>query len=187
MTRRLRLGAQVLAVALVAALFALLVWKLAHEERSGVANSLREGKRVAAPEFTLARIDAAGELSLASLRGKAVVINFFASWCDPCKEEAGVLEAAWRKYRSRGLVMVGVDYNDLKSEARAFARRHGMTYPLVHDRDGDVLNAYGATGIPETFFVDRDGILVASYFAGAINSDDDKTLFERNIERALRS
>ena len=181
MAARLKLGGQVLAVAVVVGLFALLVWKLASGGGSGVAKALEAGKPVPAPDFTLPRLDAAGELRLSSLRGKAVVINFWASWCEPCKEEAPVLEAAWRKYRSRGVVVVGVDAQDFRADARRFMRRYGMTYPVVHDGPGETLGDYDLTGFPETFFVDRRGRLVGRRVAGAI---DEATLAE-NIELAL--
>ncbi len=181
MAGRLKLTGQVVAVGAVAALLALLVWKLTTDDGSAVAKALEEGKVVAAPEFALPRLDRDGELRLSSLRGKAVVINFWASWCEPCKEEAPVLEAAWRKYRSRGLVVIGVDSQDFERDARRFMRRYGMTYPVVHDGPGKTLGDYGLTGFPETFFVDRRGRLVGERVAGAI---DEETL-EENIELAL--
>jgi cytochrome c biogenesis protein CcmG/thiol:disulfide interchange protein DsbE len=177
----LKLGGQVLAVGVVVALLGLLVWKLATEEGSGVAQALEEGKVVAAPNFELPRLDRDGELRLSSLRGKAVVVNFWASWCEPCKEEAPVLEAAWRKYRSRGLVVVGIDAQDFERDARRFMRKYGMTYPVVHDGPGETLGDFGLTGFPETFFVDRRGRLVGQRVAGAI----DRETLDENIELAL--
>jgi cytochrome c biogenesis protein CcmG/thiol:disulfide interchange protein DsbE len=181
--RPLRIGAQTLAVGLVGALLGLLVWKVVREERSDVPEQLAQGKTPPAPIFTLPRLDQTGELSLASLRGKAVVVNFWASWCKPCEEEAPLLERAWQRYRERGLVVVGVDAQDFGKDARRFARKNGMSYPLVRDGPGETLGEYGVTGFPETFFVNRDGKLVGERISGAVEEDQ----LSENIELALRS
>ena len=180
MTVRLKLVGQVLALALVAGLLALLVWKLVAQD-SGAADRLRQGKRVQAPQFTLPRLDGRGELSLASLRGKVVVLNFWQSTCPPCKSEAPVFERAWRDYRDEGVVFVGVDFWDLKSSARAFVRRHGVTYPQVYDGRGDLLGRYGIVAPPETFVVARDGRLVA-HIRGEAPSEQ----LRRYIDAALQ-
>jgi cytochrome c biogenesis protein CcmG/thiol:disulfide interchange protein DsbE len=186
-TRHLKLGAQAGAVVVVAALLGLLVWKVTTDDGTGVRKALKAGKRPQAPDFTLARLDGRGKLSLASLRGKAVVINFWASWCAPCKAEASRLEAAWRKHRGRGVVFVGVDYQDVRSDARHFAERNGMTYPLVYDGRGKVLSSYDGTGVPETMFINRRGRLVGDVIAEAINTDGDSARLDRNIDLALQS
>lgn len=170
MPRSARLAAQGLAVAGVAALLALLVWKLAADD-GGVATKLRSGDPVAAPEFTLPRLDEEGELSLSSLRGKAVVVNFWASWCVPCKKEAPLLEAAWKKNRDRGVVVLGVDSEDFTGDARRFIERYGLTYPNVHASSKEIVADYGLTGYPETFFVDREGRVVA-HVSGEIDEED---------------
>jgi cytochrome c biogenesis protein CcmG/thiol:disulfide interchange protein DsbE len=178
---RVKLAAQVLAVAAVAGLLALLIWKVVNEDRSDVPKRLAAGETPRAPDFTLPRLDKEGELSLSSLRGKAVVVNFWASWCKPCEEEAPLLERAWKRYRSEGLVVVGVDTQDFKGDARRFARKNGMTYPIVRDGPGDTVSDYGVDGFPETFFVNRDGELVGERVAGAVDEEG----LEKNIELAL--
>jgi cytochrome c biogenesis protein CcmG/thiol:disulfide interchange protein DsbE len=176
-----RLG-QALAIAAVLALLALLVWRVVGDSGGGAAAALRRGEHPVAPSFDLPRLDRPGRLELASLRGKAVVLNFWASWCFPCKREAPLLEAAWRKWRSRGVVVVGIDANDLSSDARRFMRRYGMSYPIVHDGPGNLLDDYGLTGFPETFFVRRDGKL-SSWTQGELSKEE----LESGIQGALAS
>jgi cytochrome c biogenesis protein CcmG, thiol:disulfide interchange protein DsbE len=187
MARRLKLGGQLLAVALVAGLFALLVWKVVNQQRDNAAKDVRAGKVKPAPAFHLPRLDTGGKLALASLRGKAVVLNFWQSSCDPCKTEAPALERTWQKYRNQGLVVVGVDVYDFSSDARKFAREYGLTYPLVHDVSGGTIDTYGLTGYPETFFVDRRGRLVPVHLEGPIDKGENKQEFERAIALALRA
>jgi cytochrome c biogenesis protein CcmG, thiol:disulfide interchange protein DsbE len=178
---RLKLGAQALAVALVAALLALLLWKVTHQNGGGVAAAVAAGKKKPAPDFTLARLDRPGKLTLSSLRGKVVVLNFWASWCYPCKKEAGALQAASTRWGKR-VVVVGVDVNDFKGDARQFMRKHGITYPVVHDNGNVTSPKYGFSLLPETFFVDRRGRVVG-HVPGEVDSDD----LHRGIQGALRS
>jgi cytochrome c biogenesis protein CcmG/thiol:disulfide interchange protein DsbE len=150
---RLKLGGQALAVALVAGLLALLIWKVAQ----GSQKQAKIGK--VAPDFTLGRLDRAGTLQLSSLRGKVVVVNFWASWCHPCREEAPALEAASKQFRDKAVV-VGVDVRDASGAARSFLRKYDLTYPAVHDNRDLTWPKYGLTGLPETFFLDRRGHVV---------------------------
>ncbi|HLF69023.1 MAG TPA: TlpA disulfide reductase family protein [Gaiellaceae bacterium] len=186
MGRRLLLVAQGVAVGLVVLLFALLLWKLVDDEGGDLARAAANGERPAAPEFTLERLDEDGELSLSALRGKAVVLNFWASWCVPCKEEAPVLEELWQENRERGLVVVGLDAKDFRRDARDFVRRFGLTFPIVYDGPGDTIPDWGVTGFPETFVIDRDGRVVEA-FVGAVNSDEDRGRLRAAVERALDS
>jgi cytochrome c biogenesis protein CcmG, thiol:disulfide interchange protein DsbE len=160
---RFKTGAQIAALGVVVGLLGLLVWKIVNQDKK------QARENAPAPAFTLPRLDKSGDLSLASLKGKAVVINFWASWCAPCRDEVPTLEKAWRRHRHQGLVVLGVDQQDLSSDARAFARKYGMTYPLVRDGPGHVVAKYGLTGVPETFFVGRNGKIVGPHVEGRVS------------------
>jgi len=186
MTGRAKTVGQVVALAAVAGLLALLVWKLAFGNGSGAAGALAKGKHPVAPAFTLSRLDTAdGKLSLASLKGKPVVVNFWASWCIPCKGEAPALQKAYEKYRAQGLTVLGIDAQDFRQDARHFAKRFGVTYPVVYDGSGSTLGKWGVTGFPETFFVDRSGRLVGERIQGGIDTARNKAAFARGIRLAL--
>jgi cytochrome c biogenesis protein CcmG, thiol:disulfide interchange protein DsbE len=186
MASRARLVGQGVAIGLVVLLFILLAWSLLTDEGGSLAKKANRGDRPAAPDFTLERLDEEGELQLSSLQGKAVVLNFWASWCQPCKEEAPVLEEIWREKRKRGLVVVGLDAKDFRADARRFADRYGLTFPLVYDGPGDSTDPFGVTGFPETFVIDREGRVVEA-FAGAIDGDEVRVRFQAAVERALQT
>lgn len=186
MAQRLKLGGQGVAIGLVVLLFALLAWSLVSEEGGDLATAAARGDRPQAPDFTLERLDEEGELTLSSLRGKAVVLNVWASWCIPCKEEAPYLEQVWRQNRDRDVVVVGLDAKDFRRDARAFVERFDLTFPIVYDGPGDTLGGLGVTGFPETFVLDREGRVV-DVLTGAVNSDDDRARLTRAIDEAIES
>jgi len=172
-------------LASLVAVLGLLAFVTARTQRpASITSALARGLTPEAPGFSLPRLDAPGALDLASLRGKAVVINFWASWCLPCREEAPVLEATWQRYRDRGAVVVGVDVQDLTNEAHRFLRETKTTYPQVRDKDNAVYRAYGLTGVPETFFIDRAGRIVRK-FPGAVTDPEEwfKTVEETLARR----
>jgi cytochrome c biogenesis protein CcmG, thiol:disulfide interchange protein DsbE len=178
---RLKLGAQAVAVAGVAALLALLVWRLTHQTPPPKVGA-------PAPAFSLSRLDGNGKLSLASLRGKTVVLNFWASWCGPCKREAPALEQLWRQYKGRNVVVLGVDSGDAKSDARRFLDAHGITYPIVSDPDELVAaNRYAVPGLPVTYVIDRQGRIVGDRVLGPVSDKPFKDTFHRDFEAALGS
>lgn len=129
-----------------------------------------------APAFDLETLDG-GRLSLSDLRGSPVVVNFWASWCIPCREEAPLLTAAAQDYEAQGLRVVGIVYQDSSDSARDFMVRYGQTYPGLLDPDGRTAIDYGVFGIPETFFVDRSGI-VRSRQVGPVTEDGLRTQIE---------
>jgi cytochrome c biogenesis protein CcmG/thiol:disulfide interchange protein DsbE len=178
--RTLRLTGQAVALAAVAGLLGLLVWRLTHQ-----SHPPRIGGR--APSFTLRRLEGSGTLDLASLRGHPVVLNFWASWCVPCKGEAAALQHQWTQYRKQGVVFLGVDYHDVASDARTFVSHHGVTYPTVQDGSGKVGDSYGITGVPETYFVDRRGRLVGVHVLGPITETKFAQQFRQGLRAALDS
>ena len=115
-----------------------------------------------APEFTLPLFDQfeQDDISLADLRGQAVVVNFWASWCVECYKEAELLEQAWQDYKDRGVMFVGVDHLDTDTEGLAYMEKYGITYPSGPDIGDKISQAYGITGVPETFFIDPEGNIV---------------------------
>jgi len=185
MARRALLVARGVAVGLVALLLALLVWKLVSNDGGDLARAANRGDLPKAPDFTLERLDRSGSLKLSDLRGKAVAVNFWASWCIPCKQESPYLEQAWSQDRKKGLVVVGVDANDFRSDARGFMRRYGITYPVVYDGPGKTIGPWGINGFPETYVVNREGRVVDA-FVGAIASTDDRVRFRDAIRAALQ-
>jgi cytochrome c biogenesis protein CcmG, thiol:disulfide interchange protein DsbE len=171
------------AIALVAALLVLLVVHIATAQRgAAVAAAVAAGKQPVAPDFDLPLIDRSGTLKLSSLRGRVVVLNFWASWCHACRDEARTLAAAAERWQGRGVVFVGIDSQDFTGDARAFARRYGLTYPSVHDGSGSLMTRYGVTGLPETWTVNRGGRL-ADHVAGVV----DRGRLDSAIRRARRA
>lgn len=110
----------------------------------------------AAPDFELPLLNADGTLTSEELKGSPVILNFFASWCVPCREEAPLLEATFERYRDQGLVLVGVSIRDAASDARDFVKEFGITYPVVHDPQEVLAKKVGVLGLPETYFITRD-------------------------------
>jgi cytochrome c biogenesis protein CcmG/thiol:disulfide interchange protein DsbE len=186
MSGRAKTVGQVIAVAAVVGLLVLLGWKLAFGDGGGAAADLASGGTPVAPDFTLPRIDAkAGDLTLSALKGKPVVVNFWASWCMPCKDEAPELQKTYEKYRNQGLVVLGVDAKDFRQDGKRFIERFGITYPVVDDGRGSTLGKWGVRGFPETFFVDREGRLVGEVVEGGVDLERNRERYAEGIRLAL--
>jgi cytochrome c biogenesis protein CcmG/thiol:disulfide interchange protein DsbE len=171
------------------------VWRIVVRDNGAqFAGAIADGKRPTAPSFRLpvvggtpalwppaARAAAAdGEVSLDELRGYPVVLNFWASWCAPCRDEAPVFAASARAHAGR-VVFLGIDAQDLSSDARRFLDRYGAPYPSVRDGAGHVYEDYGLTGLPETYYLDARGRAVA-HSPGAVERES----LEEGIAAALR-
>ncbi|HEY5574459.1 MAG TPA: TlpA disulfide reductase family protein [Anaerolineales bacterium] len=142
---------RVVAYAIVLALLSLLAWGLMKVRAGPLQSGL-------APDFTLTGFDGR-TVALSELRGQVVVINFWASWCPPCREEDAYLEQTWRKYQDKGVVFIGVDYVDTEKEALAYIDEFDITYLNGPDVATRISQAYNIQGVPETFFVAKNGEL----------------------------
>jgi len=142
--------------------------------------SLRPGS--AAPDFALPA--PGGPVSLHALRGRVVFVNFWATWCAPCREEAPSLERLYRQLRAEGFEVLGISIDAPEDEAavEAFTAEYGLTFPIPRDTDQKVYGAYRASGVPETFLVDQSGV-VLERFVGPQNWDDPR--YVRAIRNAL--
>lgn len=160
-----------LAIALIVAV--LLVYAVV----AGPAEPPQTGGPV--PDFQFTALDGSS-MNLGARRGEVVVVNFFASWCDPCRQEAAALEQAWRAYQGQGVQFYGIAYKDADSKARAFLDEFGVSYPCTVDATNRSARDYGVTGVPETFVVDREGLLV-HHFLGPIT----QAQLAQEIEQAL--
>jgi cytochrome c biogenesis protein CcmG, thiol:disulfide interchange protein DsbE len=134
-----------------------------------------------APAFTLQRLDGSGEVSLADLSGKVVVVNFFASWCGPCIQENPALVRVFERYRTSDVVMLGVNLQESRENARAYVQRMGINWATVADDDGRASLSYGVFMPPETFFIGPDGVIAGRH----IGPIDEATLV--NGIEALRA
>lgn len=131
----------------------------------------------AAPIFNIPLYnDAGGDFNLADQQGKIVVINFWASWCGPCRDEAPALEAVWQRYKDKGVVIVGVAYSDTEAASRAFMEEFGLTYPNGPDMGTRVSELYHIRGVPETFIIDQNGNIVEFIYAQVNEQDLSATL-----------
>jgi cytochrome c biogenesis protein CcmG, thiol:disulfide interchange protein DsbE len=180
------------AVAVVFALLGLLIWDIVQSGNgASFATKIKQGKKPTAPAFVFpvlwdhretlpaalrSRL-ADGRLALTELRGYPVVVNFWASWCVPCRKEAPTFHAVAARYAGR-VVVVGMDTQDFKSAARKFLRRYDVNYVSVRDGTDRTYTAYGLTGVPETYFLDRRGRALR-HAVGAVS--------RRELEDAVRT
>ncbi|HWE80209.1 MAG TPA: TlpA disulfide reductase family protein [Gaiellaceae bacterium] len=152
-------AAQAASVIVVIALLGLLVYKTTHNKVGKLASVVDSGQRFKAYPFAANRVGAPGRISLTSLRGKVVVLNFWQSYCPPCTHEAPVVSEIAKKWAGKDVVFVGIDEQDLSGPATAFMKRFDITYPVIPD-SGPLIGHYGVTGYPETFFIDKRGVVI---------------------------
>jgi cytochrome c biogenesis protein CcmG, thiol:disulfide interchange protein DsbE len=166
----------------VLALLALLAYGIAQNQTSeSIDSQLAAGKRPVPPALTLPPLGGGAPVSLASFRGKVVVLNFWASWCPPCKEEAPILSRWQPRLKAQNGTIVGVDVLDVSSDAQRFATEHKLDFPHLRDGDGSRLKAFQVVGYPETIVLDRRGRIAATS-RGTI----DDRFFTKKVEPLLK-
>jgi cytochrome c biogenesis protein CcmG, thiol:disulfide interchange protein DsbE len=153
-----------IAVLAVLAVVGLLTFGLLSKGSSGIAVG------EAAPASPLPQLEGGGSGSLADYRGRWVLVNFWASWCGPCREEAPALEKFQRRHGGPGFTVVGIDSRDLSGDGRAFVKRYGLSYPQLRDGDGATAHDFGTTGVPENYLIDPDG-KVRLLVRGPVNAE----------------
>ena len=152
-----------IAIGVAALLVGLLAYGVASQGTSTtIDQALAEGKRVEAPDASLAKLNEPGTGQLADYAGKVVLVNFWASWCDPCREEAPLVERTHKAMLKRDGMVLGIDTRDASEDAAKFADEFGLTYPSLRDGSGDFSDEYSITGYPETFVLDRKGKIAAA-------------------------
>jgi len=129
-----------------------------------------------AKNFSLDSLIEDKEVSLEDFKGKAVVLNFWATWCGPCREEMPLLEKSWNKYKDKGVVFLGIDVMDDKGEAAEFIESTGITYPNLYDPSGKVSSKYKVIALPATFFIDKEGTIPQKNYDPFLRSDGKKKL-----------
>ena len=168
-----------------AALIGLLVYGVTASTASRTLDEqIAQGHRPAAPkaEDALPVLGGHGKSSLAALRGKVVVLNFWASWCEPCQVEAPLLQRYSRSLARQGGAVLGVTYLDAAPDSESFVRRYHLTYRNLRDNDGDFAHSYGTDKLPETFVIDRAGDVVA-----LSRGEIDEAFLEHAVALAERS
>jgi cytochrome c biogenesis protein CcmG/thiol:disulfide interchange protein DsbE len=176
-----RKGAIIALVVVVALLAIVLIVALAPKGKPVGGVLPADPKGYTAPEVILPRLDGTGQLSLADLKGKPVVVNFWASWCTTCKEEAATLVAAEKKWRDKGVVFLGIDSVDKDEAARAYEKEFGVEYASVVDPEGKTAAQWYVTAYPESFFIDKDGRIVS-----AVRNGVDETTLDEQIAGIAR-
>ena len=160
--RRVLTPVSVAIVCVVLALVALLAYGLSQNEPDrSVEDALARGELEQAPALELPKLSGGGDGSLADYRGDVVVLNFWASWCEPCREESPLLERWHKRMDAKGGTVLGVDVLDVTGDAQDFIDEYGLTYPMLKDKDGDALESFGVVAYPETFVIDREGRIAA--------------------------
>jgi cytochrome c biogenesis protein CcmG/thiol:disulfide interchange protein DsbE len=161
--KRVRRSVTALVVLSCAALVGLLAYGLASKGTSNaIDTALAKGQRIPAPRAVLPRLGAPGTASLADFSGKPVLLNFWASWCDPCRDELPLLEKTQGAFSSHGGTVLGINIKDFPEDALPMAREYHLTYPSLRDKQGEFGRDYGLTGYPESFLIDRRGRVAAA-------------------------
>ncbi|SRR5258707_10707777 len=176
--RGVPLWAQIIIWALLVGLLVIVAIELNHSQQG----SLQRGARVGdfqIPLYSGYQYDNQAQIQLSALHGKVVMINFWASWCKPCEQEAADLEQAWQYYQTDGqVVFVGVDYVDTEPQARAYLAKFGITFATGPDLGTRVSQLFRITGVPESYFIDQNGVLQYAQIGPFSSVDEIKSVID---------
>jgi peroxiredoxin len=167
-------------VLILAALFPLISCKGGEEEISAA-----EPDTAYAKDFSLASLDGNKKVELKDFRGKPLVINFWSSWCGPCREEMPFLQKSWSEYKDKGVTFLGIDVLDEENSAKAFINVYGISYPNLKDPSGEIANAYGVIALPVTFFIDKEGKIIRRNYGAFVGEDGEKN-FRKYIMELMK-
>ena len=183
------MGIAAFAVVVVAIVTVVLVAR-SGDDGSGTASPTRDGNGMlselgadtglepgeTAPDFAQPRLSGEGTVRLSDYRGQPVVLNFWASWCHPCRKEFPLLADARKKYAEDGLQIIGMSYDDIPSDGRAFVKEQAAKWAFARDDRDEVADAYRVRAVPQTYFIDADGIVRDRVFGITSAKDLDQTL-----------
>lgn len=167
-------------ICLLATVFFLLNSSKKEAQLSPIASDMPYAK-----DFSLHSLDGNKKVELKDFKGKPVVINFWASWCGPCREEMPFLERSWKQYRDKGVIFIGIDVLDDEKTAREFLTAFGISYANLKDQSGEVASKYGVIGLPATIFIDKEGRIVRKNYGPFLGDDGEKN-FIRQVEEIAR-
>ena len=153
-------------------------------ERNPTGRDPSPEKERAAPDFLLETLDG-GTLRLSDLQGKAVLVNFWATWCQPCRSELPHLVAAYDRYRQEGLEIVAVNLQEDEDTIAGFVEEFGMQFPVVIDRSGDVADKYRVIGIPTSYFIDRSGVVRSIYTGPFVGQESRQAIEESDLAQRI--
>jgi len=154
------------------ALLAILVFIASCDQNTGASSSNTDNS--AAKSFTLESLEGNEEISLEDFKGKPLVVNFWATWCGPCKEEMPFFERTWKEYKDKGIVFIGIDVMDDKENAQEFIEKLGISYTNLYDPSGKTSNSYGVVALPATFFIDKNGDIAVKHYGSFLGKDAEK-------------
>ncbi len=182
-----RIG-RIIAVVAGVVFLGLLLWifgraALTDQSGGGVISVNRPARSFSLKQVYGTQVTQEKHVSIEALKGKKVILNFWAIWCETCREEAKVLEAFWRGHKNSNIIVIGIAIDSREEDVARFAAYYGKTYPLLLDQTGRVGVDYGITGVPETFYINEKGILVSKY-VGSVSQEVLDGMIEGKSESA---
>jgi len=144
-----------------------------------------ESDAIYAKDFSLPSLNGDKRVELRGFQGKPVVINFWASWCGPCRDEMPFLEKAWKEYKEKGVVFIGIDVLDDEKNAKDFLSSLGVSYTNLKDQSGEVANMYGVVGLPATIFINREGKMTRINYGPFLGEKGEKS-FIQSVEEIAK-